>query len=82
MPGAINGDEDKESYRFTIDASVEEVQAYYELELLKLGWNLMASGTGDTGTALLMFTNGNLPLLPISIIPHGEIVLVLIVSSQ
>ena len=82
MPGAINGGEDKDSYRFTIKATVEEVQAYYQKELAKLGWNLMATGAGDTGSVMLIFNNGVPPLMPISIFTQGDLTLVLIVSSQ
>lgn len=82
MPGAINGGGDNESYRFTIKAPVEEVQAYYEKELAKLGWSLMAAGSGDTGSVMLIFNNGVPPLMPISIFSHGDLTLVMIVSSQ
>jgi len=82
MPGAINGGEDKDSYRFTTKATVEEVQAYYQKELAKLGWNLMATGSGDTGSVMLIFNNGVPPLMPISIFTQGDLTLVLIVSSQ
>jgi len=81
MPGAINGEGDDEAYRFTIKATVEEVRAYYETELAKLGWSLMAGGTGDTGAAMLIFNTGTSPFIPISIIPYGDITLVMIVSS-
>jgi hypothetical protein len=82
MPGAINGGGDNESYRFTIEAPVEEVQAYYEKELAKLGWDLMVAGSGDTDSVMLIFNNGVPPLLPVSIFSHGELTLVMIVSSQ
>ena len=82
MPGAINGEGDDESYKFTIKAPVEEVQAYYEKELAILGWDLMAEGSGDTGSVMLIFNNGVPPLLPVSIFSYGDLTLVLIVSSQ
>jgi len=82
MPGAINGEGDDEAYRFTVAASVEEVQTYYETELAKLGWSLMANGTGDTGAVMMIFNTGTSPFIPISIIPYGDITLVMIVSSQ
>jgi len=82
MPDAIDGEGDDEAYRYTVKATVAEVQAYYEQELAKLGWSLMAGGTGDTGAAMLIFNTGASPFIPISIIPHGDITLVLIVSSQ
>jgi len=82
MPGAIAGNGDNEKYVFTIDATLEEVQAYYERELAKLGWSLMALGDGSTGAAMMIFNSGKPPLLPISIIPDGDLMLVLIVNSQ
>lgn len=82
MPGAINGESDSDSYKFTTEASVQEVQAYYEKELAKLGWDLMAAGTGDTSSVMLVFNNGIPPLMPISIISNGELTLVLIITSQ
>lgn len=83
MPGAINGEEgEKDSYVFTTYASVDEVQAYYEKELGKLGWDLMMSGEGDNGSVMMIFNNGKPPLMPISIISNGEITLVLIITSQ
>ena len=80
MPGAINGGGDDVGYRFTIKAPVEEVQAYYEKELAKWGWNLMSEGSGDTGAVILIFENGYLSL-PFSIFSYGDLTLVLIVSS-
>ncbi len=72
MPGALAGKADAESYAFTIKASVEEVQAYYEMELPKLGWTLMMSGTGEKDAVMLIFNNGIPPLLPISIIRQDD----------
>jgi hypothetical protein len=82
MPAAINGESDGDSYKFTTEASPEEVQAYYERELARLGWTLMAAGSGDSGAVMLIFNNGVPPLMPISIISNGELTLVLIISSQ
>jgi len=82
MPGAIAGNGDNEKYVFTINAPLEDIQSYYEKELSKSGWVLMTSGSGDTGAALLIFNNGKPPLMPISIFPDGDLMLVLIVNSQ
>ena len=39
MPGAIAGEEkDKDAYIFTINASLADIQIFYDLELVKLGW--------------------------------------------
>ena len=82
MPGAIAGNGDNEKYVFTINASLEAIQTYYERELSKSGWDLVTSGAGDTGATMLIFNNGKPPLMPISIIPDGDLMLVLIVNSQ
>jgi len=83
MPGAINGGEgENDSYVFTTKTSVDEVEAYYEKELAKLGWDLLTSGTGDNGNVMMIFNNGKPPFMPISILSNGNLTLVLIVTSQ
>jgi len=80
MPNAIAGEGDSKGYFFTIDAPLDEIQNYYEAELAKLGWNLMASGQGTTNTVMLIFINDTGPL-SISIIPQSDgIMYVLIVK--
>ena len=81
MPGAINGDGDNEGYRYTINATVEEVQAYYEKELGKVGWGLMAAGSGATDSVMLIFNNAASAVMSISIFPHGDLTLVMVVSE-
>jgi hypothetical protein len=82
MPGALAGDGDDEHYTFTIAASVAEVQAYYEKELVAMGWDLMTPGMSNDEGVMLIFNNQKPPLIPISIIRQGDVTLVLIVSSQ
>lgn len=82
MPGALAGSADDDSYNFTIQATADEIQSYYESELSKSSWTLMASGAGDTGALMLIFNNGAPPLMTISIIPDGDLMIVLIVNSQ
>ncbi|HCS39725.1 MAG TPA: hypothetical protein DIW44_09105 [Anaerolineaceae bacterium] len=55
MPNAIAGEGDNLGYSFTINASPDEIQKYYELELGKLGWSIFATGQGKTDTVLLIF---------------------------
>jgi len=81
MPGAINGDGDNDGYRYTIKATAEEVQAYYEKELGKAGWGLMASGSGATDSVMLIFSNATSAVMSISIFPHGDLTLVMVVSE-
>ena len=80
MPGAINGGGDEKGYTFTIKTNAESIQAFYETELGKMGFNLFAVGE-DTGndSIMLMFMKGS-ELVSISIIPSGDLMLVLIVK--
>jgi hypothetical protein len=57
MTGAIAGQDNINSYMFTIKGNPKKVQAYYEKALKKLGWNLFAVGEGDTNNLLLIFQN-------------------------
>lgn len=79
MPDAIAGDGDADGYRFTTDASREDIQSYYELEPSKLGWNLLTVGESGNGS-LIMFYTGSEGTLSVSIIPNGDGVIVLIVK--
>jgi hypothetical protein len=77
MPGAIAGEGDDESYVFTIKATPQQVQEYYQLELEKLGWQPFATGDGDSS---LMFTNNASATLTVNMIAKGDEVLVLLVK--
>jgi hypothetical protein len=79
MPDAIAGEGDEESYVFTIKATPQQVQEYYQLELGKLGWQPFATGNGDS-SLMLMFTNNASATLTVSIIAKGDEVLVLLVK--
>ena len=71
MPKAIAGEGDNKGYSFTIDASLDEIQNYYETTLAKLGWSLLASGQGSTNAVLLMFMK-DVDTLSVSIIPQSD----------
>ena len=79
MPDASAGEGDEESYVFTIKATPQQVQEYYQLELGKLGWQPFATGDGDP-SLMLMFTNNASATLTVSIIAKGDEVLVLLVK--
>lgn len=79
MEGAIAGEGDASGYRFTTQASPDEIQAYYESELSKLGWSLLATGQGDTGAVIMIFTD-NAATLSVSIIEHEDVYIVMIVK--
>jgi hypothetical protein len=71
MPKAIAGDGNSSGYSFTINASVDEIQKFYEKELSKLGWNLFASGAGNTDAVILIFMKDG-GTLSVSIIPQQD----------
>ena len=71
MPNAIAGEGDSKGYSFTINATPEEIQKFYEQELGKLGWNMFASGQGTTNAILLIFMK-DASTLSVSIIPQPD----------
>lgn len=80
MPNAIAGEGDSKGYSFSINASPDEIQKFYEKELGKLGWNMFASGQGTTDAVMLMFMK-DADLLSVSIIPQpDDIMYVLLVK--
>ena len=79
MPGAVAGEGDEEAYVFTIPATAQQVQAYYELELGKLGWQLSAQENSGS-SMMLSFMDSTAATLTVSILSKGEEVLVLLVK--
>jgi hypothetical protein len=71
MPNAIAGEGDSKGYSFTINASPDEIQTFYETQLGKLGWNMFASGQGTTNAILLIFMK-DAGTLSVSIIPQTD----------
>lgn len=71
MPNAIAGDGDSKGYSFTTNASSDQVQKFYEKELVKLGWNMFAGGQGATKAVLLIFMKDT-STISISIIPQPD----------
>jgi hypothetical protein len=71
MPNAIAGEGDSKGYSFTINATPDEIQKFYEKELGKLGWNMFASGQGTTDAVLLIFMK-DVGTLSVSIIPQPD----------
>lgn len=60
MSEAIAGEEEEEVYIYTIDVEPAGVQAYYEQEMLLLGWELFATGQGENTdySPMLFFQRG------------------------
>ncbi|HSA99894.1 MAG TPA: hypothetical protein VLE49_04535 [Anaerolineales bacterium] len=80
MPGAIAGEGDEEGYVFTVKATAQQVQEYYNLELGKLGWHVLAQTEGKSTSLMLIFTNDTSETLTVSIIAKGAESLVLLVK--
>ena len=77
MPGATSGEGDEEGYVFTVKATPQQVQDYYQTELGKLGWQL--SSRSDEGSSLmLLFMNSASSILTVSILAKQDRVLVLL----
>ena len=79
MPGAIAGEGDEEGYVFTIHATPQNVQEYYQLELGRLGWQLLSQEEGAS-SVILLFTNHASETLTVSILSKGDEALVLLVK--
>jgi len=79
MPGAVAGDGDEEGYVFTIQATPQQIQEYYELELGKLGWAASVQGAGND-SLILTFTKDASVMITVSIIAKGGEALVLLVK--
>jgi hypothetical protein len=80
MPDAINGEGDSQGYTFTIQADAESIQQYYETELAKLGFQLFATGDGNEKNTILLIFMKDIEIVSISIIPHEDLMIVLIVK--
>ena len=79
MPGEIAGEGDEDGYVFTIKATPQRVQEYYQRELGNLGWQLL-SQEADDSSMILMFVNGASETLTIHVIAKDEEALVLFVK--
>ena len=77
MQGAITGEGDEEGYVFTVEASSQQVQDYYQLELAALGWQSLSEE--DEGSArVLVFIDTTSTILTVRILTKGEEALVLL----
>lgn len=79
MPGALAGSGDADSYRFTIKATVLEIQTYYKTQLAAAGWEFGAGGAGQSKAILLIFSKEN-KILTVSILPFDELFIVMLVQ--
>ncbi|MBN2386128.1 MAG: hypothetical protein JXB85_03855 [Anaerolineales bacterium] len=79
MPEAIAGEGDAAGYVFSIDASAEDVQDYYDRVLGGQGYSLLAAGQGSqVGTVMLIYMKGG-ETVSVSIFSYGDLNLVMLV---
>ena len=77
MSSALAGEGDTEAYRFTTAASREQIEGFYNQELLKLGWERLGSSEGDAGAVIMIFSKDDGDI-SISIFPKEDIFIVMI----
>jgi hypothetical protein len=71
MPGALTGEGDSQGYAFTIEATSDDVAAYYQKQMVGLGWETLGSGQGDTGAVIMIFTKQE-DVATVSILPQQD----------
>ena len=77
MPGAISGEGDQEGYVFTVKATPQQVQDYYQTELGKLGWQL-SSRSEEGSSLILLFMNSASSVLTVNVLARQDTALVLL----
>ena len=80
MPEAAEGAEEDGAYSYIVNASVEDVQAYYDQQMSLAGWAYFASGEGEAGNLLLMYQKDNITAT-IGVIAQDGSTLVLLVAE-
>jgi hypothetical protein len=80
MPGAIAGEATAEGYTFSIREDTEAIQAFYGRELTRQGYDLFATGEGDEKNILLLMFMQGTEFVTISIMPGGDLMIVLIIA--
>ncbi|MBW8012819.1 MAG: hypothetical protein FVQ83_16505 [Chloroflexi bacterium] len=83
MPGAFNGDDGGSIYSFNVDADIETIQNYYQSAMPQAGWNLFATGEGNSGSGImLMFDKGGqFAFISVAILPGTSVPLVILTIS-
>ena len=74
MPGAISGGEAEGGYRFSTQATIEEITPFYEVALAELGYSLTESGE-QSGITFMLFEKGSSQAI-VGIFAMGELNLV------
>jgi len=79
MPQATTGQEftDTNTYSFKADATVKEVQDFYNAQLVEQGWSSLFSMPGDSNGAIIAFQKDSSVLTITIVDSNGSIVVVL-----
>ena len=79
MPQATAGEEFAESsiYSYKVDASIEEVQQYYQTELEELGWKSFFNMPADSGGSVQDYQKEGSVLTITIVDTQGNIVVML-----
>ena len=77
MPQATNGKEEGGTYSYTVNATVAEVEKYYQREMVKAGWQAFATSSGNTENVFLIYQKGS-KIATIGIATVGGVTLVVI----
>jgi hypothetical protein len=84
MPGALAGDGGETSYYFTTKSTADDIHAFYDEALPKVGYAVLAVGKGKENTLVLFYQGtgqASDTSLSISLFTKGDIVLVMIVKG-
>jgi hypothetical protein len=84
MPQATVGQEfaDAKSYSFKTNVTVQEVQDYYNTELVKLGWSSTMSLPGSSNGAVMLFSKDGAALtITISMVDGSTVVVLTQLAS-
>jgi hypothetical protein len=79
MPGALAGGGGETTYYFTTKSSVDAIHAFYDKDLVNIGYSPLAVGKGENNTLVLFYENTN-GTLSISLFTQGDVVLVMLVK--
>lgn len=79
MPQATLGQEctDISAYSFKADATIKEVQDFYNAQLVELGWSSLFSVPGDANGAILSFQKDNSVLTVTITSSDGAVIVIL-----
>lgn len=82
MPGAIAGEEgERRSYRFTVQASREEIQRFYDIALSEMGYVPYAEGRDQDGTLMMLTYDKEISAIMFTLIDVGNGLLLVILEK-